>query len=108
MEASENAPGVRPTGNARAAGVSAHEGVRSIFYYNTHVEAGQTMGLNIFESRYRIMVKRVIEEPSRNRELIFLPNFGDYVAASGDIGMLARVEGHRAFPSDSDGEPPRA
>jgi hypothetical protein len=111
MEASERAPAAG-RGDARPAGVSAHEGVRSVFYYNTQVETGQTMELNIFESRYRIMVKRVMEEPSRNRELIFLPNFGDYVAASGDIGMLARVERHFALPSDSfgdpDGELPRA
>ena len=92
-------------------GVSKHEGVRSIFYYNTHVETGQTMALNIFELRYRIMVKRVMEEPSRNRELIFLPNFGDYIAASGDIGMLARVERYFPIPSDysdPDSELPRA
>lgn len=93
------------------AGLSAHEGVRSIFYYNTHVEPGQTMGLNLFESRYRIMVKRVMEDPSRNRELIFLPNFGDYVAASGDIGILARVDHYFPIPSDAmdpDDELPRA
>ena len=108
MEAADSTEVAR---KADGPGVSAHEGIRSIFYYNTHVEIGQTMALNIFELRYRIMVKRVMEEPSRNRELIFLPNFGDYVAASGDIGMLARVERYFPIPSDSsdpDGELPRA
>ena len=50
-----------------------YDGVRSLFYYNTEVQPGQTVGLHLFEPRYRILIKRAWEQPSRNRELIFLP-----------------------------------
>lgn len=87
-----------------------HDGVRSLFYYNTEVEPGQTVGLHLFEPRYRILIKRAWEEPSRNRELVFLPNFKDYIGASGDLGVIARVQRYTPIPSES-GDPeelPRA
>ena len=32
-----------------------------------------------------------------NRELIFLPNFTNYTASMGDVGMLCRIVNHQGF-----------
>ena len=65
--------GMQVDGGASNPGDRMYEGVRSIFYYNTEVQPGQSVGLHLFEPRYRVLVKRAVEEPARNRELIFLP-----------------------------------
>ena len=38
-------------------------GIRSIFFYNAEVEIGEVIQLHFFEPRYRLMIKRAMEEP---------------------------------------------
>lgn len=90
-----------------AAAAPAYDGIRSIFFYNSEVLLGQSIGLHLFEPRYRIMIQRAMTEPSRQRQLIFLPNFREYIPAHGDIGFGATITRHRAIPSPGD-ELPRA
>ena len=81
--------------------------VRSIFYYNAPVELGQEIRLHLFEPRYRIMVKRALEAPCRQRQICWLCNFGDYTAAHGDLGFVATVTQVKLIPVGPD-ELPRA
>jgi hypothetical protein len=81
--------------------------IRSIFYYNQHPEIGTTVGLHLFEPRYRILVQRCLREPQRGSSFVFLPNFDNYQAAHGDIGYLAKLVNHRLVPGNPN-ELPRA
>ena len=81
--------------------------IRSIFYYNQHPEIGTTVGLHLFEPRYRILVQRCLREPQRGSSFVFLPNFDNYEAAHGDVGYLAKLVNHRLVPGKPD-ELPRA
>ena len=96
MEAAAPAP--EPPPPPTAAPPSHYDGIRSIFYYNTEVRSGQSVGLHLFEPRYRVMIQRAMEDPARERQLLFLPNFKEYIAASGDVGVIARVRRHVPIP----------
>ena len=87
-----------------------YDGVRSIFFYNSDVELGQEIGLHLFEPRYRLMIQRATTEPSRCMEIIFLPNFRDYIPSHGDVGFLAKITRYRPIRSADMGpsELPRA
>jgi len=82
--------------------------VRSIFFYNCEAQVGQSVGLHLFEARYRLLVQRALKEPSRHKQLIFLPNYREYIAAHGDIGFLASITHSRLIPDPAHGALPRA
>lgn len=64
--------------------------LRPIFFYNDMLNLGSTLRLNLFEPRYRIMVQRVM---ATHRQILYLPNFVNYIPNHGDIGMIAEI-GH--------------
>ena len=100
----------RPQGAQTGGGMAAYEGIRSIFFYNSDVELGQEIGLHLFEPRYRVMIKRAMTEPSRCKQIIFLPNFRDYIPSHGDVGFAATITRYRPIRSTDmkPGELPRA
>lgn len=59
-----------------------------IFFYNDFKFPGSTMGLRLFEPRYKIMIRRVIES---DQKFIYLPSFNGYQAEEGQIGLLGTV-----------------
>merc|ERR1719499_2771511 len=59
-----------------------------IFFYNDFQFPGSTMGLTLFEPRYKIMIRRVI---SADQKFIYLPSFQGYRAEIGQIGFLCTV-----------------
>jgi Lon protease-like protein len=59
-----------------------------IFFYNDLQFPGSTMGLTLFEPRYKIMIRRVI---SADQKFIYLPSFQGYRAEIGQIGFLCTV-----------------
>ena len=73
------------------------DGVRSIFFYNSEAELGTRVGLHLFEPRYRLMLHRAMTS-GRPKEIIFLPNYQNYVAAHGDVGFLATIVSYSAWP----------
>ena len=60
-----------------------------VFYYNEVQFPGHQLGLHLFEERYRLMMKRVTESTNC---FAYLPNFVDYQAHIGDIGVVAKVD----------------
>jgi len=59
-----------------------------IFFYNEFNFPGSVMGLCLFEPRYKIMIRRVIES---DQKFIYLPSFNGYRAEEGQIGLLGTV-----------------
>ena len=43
------------------------DGIRSIFFFNTEPPLGTVIQLHFFEPRYRLMIKRAMEEPCDGR-----------------------------------------
>jgi len=82
--------------------------VRSIFFYNSQAEVGSTVGLHLFEPRYRLMIQRAWTEPSRDKELIFLPNCRDYLPKHGDVGYPCKIVAYRPIPEPDPQQLPRA
>jgi len=60
-----------------------------IFFYNNCLFPGCLLHLHLFEQRYRHMINRCV---SSNRQFLYLPNFSDYKATAGDVGLLAYVD----------------
>ena len=81
--------------------------VRSIFFYNSEPRVGQVTGLHLFEPRYRLMIKRAVEEPERQQQIVFLPNYRSYRPAHGDVGLIAKITRYNPHPA-APGELPRA
>jgi Lon protease-like protein len=84
-----------------------YDGICSIFFYNSDAGLGQRIGLHLFEPRYRVMVQRALAEPSRKKQIIFLPNYREYIPAHGDIGFAATITQHRSIHTPGE-ELPRA
>eukprot|EP00954_Amorphochlora_amoebiformis_P028486 1391741-Amorphochlora_amoeboformis.AAC.1 len=53
------------------------------------IHVGCLLHLHLFEQRYRHMINRCV---SSNRQFLYLPNFSDYKATAGDVGLLAYVD----------------
>jgi Lon protease-like protein len=47
-----------------------------IFFYNDPLVPASPLHLHLFEMRYRIMIRRIMES---NRQFLYLPNFTDYL-----------------------------
>jgi len=60
-----------------------------IFFYNEMLYPTSVLRLHLFEPRYKLMIKRALEA---TRCFAYVPNFKDYKAKQGDIGLVARVE----------------
>jgi len=69
--------------------MSTFESTLPIFFYNNVLFPGSLLHLHLFEQRYRHMINRCI---SSNRKFIYLPNFSDYKASEGDLGLMAHVD----------------
>jgi hypothetical protein len=60
-----------------------------VFFYNQVLFPGAKFALHLFEPRYKLMMKRVV---NAERAFLYLPNFANYEANRGDVGLLARLE----------------
>ena len=54
------------------------------------------------------MAWRAMTIEPRQRQIIFLPNHRNYVAAHGDVGFLATITHYRPMPTADERELPRA
>lgn len=59
-----------------------------IFFYNNTMFPGQTLRLHLFEPRYKIMIRRVLEG---NRQFVYLPRYTSYKPEVGAVGIIAQV-----------------
>jgi len=59
-----------------------------IFFFNDTLYPSSILRLHLFEPRYKLMIKRALEG---NRCFAYVPNFTDYKAQKGDVGLVARV-----------------
>jgi len=57
-----------------------------IFYYNSALFPGSRLALHLFEPRYKLMMKRVVDT---TRSFAYVPNFTNYSAQVGDIALIA-------------------
>eukprot|EP01038_Epipyxis_sp_PR26KG_P008665 gene8665-11708_t len=60
-----------------------------MFYYNDTLFPGSSLHLHLFEPRYRIMMKRVVDS---SRSFAYVPNFTNYHANLGDIILIAVIK----------------
>lgn len=89
--------------------------VRPLFFYNTNKNVGERLGLHLFEPRFKEMISRVWTTALELRassaqdadlaaadvlatEFLFLPNFVNYEASPGDVGLIARLDDVQIFP----------
>lgn len=59
-----------------------------VFFYNDAKLPGGMIELCLFEPRYRTMMQRIV---SGDRRFCYLPNFTDYSAGLGDVGLVAEL-----------------
>jgi len=59
-----------------------------IFYYNDCLFSGAKLDLHLFEPRYRIMMRRVVES---NRRFAYVCSFEAFAAKVGDVALVAEV-----------------
>ena len=59
-----------------------------IFYYNDCLFSGAKLDLHLFEPRYRIMMRRVVEA---NRRFAYVCCFEAFAAKVGDVALVAEV-----------------
>lgn len=60
-----------------------------IFYYNVAMFPGQTLALHLFEPRYKLMMRRIVDT---SRSFAYVPNFTSYKASPGDIALTAELK----------------
>lgn len=60
-----------------------------IFYYNSALFPGSRLALHLFEPRYKLMMKRVVDT---TRSFAYVPNFTSYSAQVGDIALIADLK----------------
>jgi len=60
-----------------------------VFYYNDLLASniGDEIGLNLFEPRYQVMCRGMMEDP----RFLFMPNFENYQCRIGDVGFIIRL-----------------
>jgi len=66
-----------------------------VFYYNATRYPGHVISLHLFEERYRVMMQRVVESTNC---FAYLPNFSDYHARAGDVGLVAKIDECQFYP----------
>lgn len=59
-----------------------------VFYYNLPIFVGETLHLHLFEPRYRLMMRRIVDS---TRKFLYLPSYREYKANPGDVAMLAEL-----------------
>eukprot|EP00933_Yihiella_yeosuensis_P070919 TRINITY_DN79081_c0_g1_i1.p1 TRINITY_DN79081_c0_g1~~TRINITY_DN79081_c0_g1_i1.p1 ORF type:complete len:440 (-),score=71.66 TRINITY_DN79081_c0_g1_i1:36-1331(-) len=86
---------------AEAENVGYEPYVLPVFYYNDFLISakGHGIALNLFEPRYQEMCRRMTTDP----RFLFMPNFTDYTARSGDVGFIVKLTSLRQSPSGSYG-----
>lgn len=62
--------------------------VLPIFYYNDILIPGAKLSLHLFEPRYRVMMKRIVDA---NKSFAYVPNFANYCASIGDVALVAKI-----------------
>eukprot|EP00640_Fibrocapsa_japonica_P002174 CAMPEP_0113940442 /NCGR_PEP_ID=MMETSP1339-20121228/6567_1 /TAXON_ID=94617 /ORGANISM="Fibrocapsa japonica" /LENGTH=342 /DNA_ID=CAMNT_0000944273 /DNA_START=45 /DNA_END=1073 /DNA_ORIENTATION=+ /assembly_acc=CAM_ASM_000762 len=60
-----------------------------IFYYNLPMFPGNLLSLHLFEPRYKLMMKRIVNS---NRKFAYVPNYTSYTAKAGDIALIAELQ----------------
>eukprot|EP00903_Cladosiphon_okamuranus_P020079 g18443.t1 len=59
-----------------------------IFFYNVPMFPGETLQLHLFEPRYKLMMKRIV---NTSRRFAYVPNYEGYVATNGDVALIAKL-----------------
>lgn len=59
-----------------------------IFFFNDILFPSSILRLHLFEPRYKLMIRRALEG---NRCFAYVPNFTDYRASKGNVGVVANV-----------------
>mmetsp|Transcript_31639 Transcript_31639/g.84605 ORF Transcript_31639/g.84605 Transcript_31639/m.84605 type:complete len:318 (-) Transcript_31639:260-1213(-) len=59
-----------------------------IFFYNDTLFPYSCLALHLFEERYKVMIRRIVEA---SRKFCYLPNFANYEASVGDVGVVAEI-----------------
>eukprot|EP00802_Teleaulax_amphioxeia_P012936 Tamp_12982.p1 GENE.Tamp_12982~~Tamp_12982.p1 ORF type:complete len:272 (+),score=12.68 Tamp_12982:831-1646(+) len=62
------------------------ERVLPIFFYNDTLFPFSPLSLHLFEPRYKVMCKRIV---NGSRKFAYLPCFHSYTASVGDVGVVA-------------------
>ncbi|CAM9795495.1 unnamed protein product [Ectocarpus sp. 13 AM-2016] len=62
--------------------------VLPVFYYNVPMFPGESLQLHLFEPRYKLMMKRVV---NTSRRFAYVPNYSNYVATIGDVALIAQL-----------------
>mmetsp|Transcript_7410 Transcript_7410/g.11070 ORF Transcript_7410/g.11070 Transcript_7410/m.11070 type:complete len:309 (-) Transcript_7410:318-1244(-) len=60
-----------------------------IFYYNLTLFPGQILKLCLFEKRYLLMIKRIL---NTTRKFAYVPNYSSYEAKKGDVAIIAEIK----------------
>lgn len=60
-----------------------------IFYYNSTLAPGSRLSLHLFEPRYKLMIRRIVDT---SRSFAYVPNFTNYVAKVDDIALIAEIK----------------
>lgn len=60
-----------------------------IFFYNDTLFPHSVLCLHLFEPRYKLMARRILEG---DRRFAYLPNFSNYQPAIGDVGVIAEIK----------------
>ncbi|KAG5187850.1 PUA-like domain-containing protein [Tribonema minus] len=63
--------------------------IHPIFYYNVPMFPGEILSLHLFEPRYRLMMRRIIDT---TRRFVYVPNYTNYEASIGDVALIAEVK----------------
>lgn len=60
-----------------------------IFYYNSILFPGNKLSLVLFEPRYKLMMRRIIDT---TRSFAYVPNFTNYHARVGDVALVVELK----------------
>ena len=60
-----------------------------IFYYNEALFPGARLDLHLFEPRYRVMMRRVVDSTNT---FAYVPNYTNYSARIGDVAVVAKID----------------
>ncbi|EKX52551.1 hypothetical protein GUITHDRAFT_101718 [Guillardia theta CCMP2712] len=67
---------------------NAWENILPIFFYNDTLYPYSPLVLHLFEPRYKIMIKRIVQA---SRKFAYLPCMHSYQASVGDVGVIAEL-----------------
>jgi Lon protease-like protein len=60
-----------------------------IFFYNLPIFPGEVLRLHLFEPRYCLMMKRIVDG---SRRFAYVPNYSNYRGEKGDVALIAELK----------------